>query len=92
MSRRQFDHNPEAVTKARDAAGLTKYALAKQLGCARSLITEIEGGTRNANPDLLERIAKVLACPASELEATDEAGGQAAETSDVDVPHLRAGQ
>lgn len=83
-----LDHDPEAVTEAREAADVTQYALAKQLGVARSLISEIEKGTRNAKPDLLRRMAAILDCRASELEAK-RAQGPAAAAADVDVRQVR---
>jgi transcriptional regulator with XRE-family HTH domain len=73
-----------AVTKAREDAELTKYRLAKILDCSRSLITEIEKGTRNAAPDLLSRMAAVFGCPVETLQA-----GASAEAADVDMQQVR---
>jgi transcriptional regulator with XRE-family HTH domain len=73
-----------AITKQREDARLTKYRLAKILGCSRSLITEIEGGTRNAAPDLLTRMAAVFGCPVANLQASP-----ATTSADVDVRHMR---
>lgn len=64
-----FNHNPEAVTKARDDAGFSKTELARGLGVSQSLISEIEGGTRNAREDLLERMAEFLSCDVADLRA-----------------------
>lgn len=65
-----LNQDPEAVTEAREARGLTKYRLAKILGYrSRSLFTEIEKGTRNAQPELLRRMAAIFDCPVSQLEA-----------------------
>lgn len=65
---REFNHEPAAVAKARTAADMTMNQLAQQVGCSRSLISEIEGGTRNARPELLQRIADALDCPVADLE------------------------
>lgn len=63
-----FDHEPEAVKYAREQAGLTRAALADAVGCAPSLITEIENGTRNAHPAMIIRLATALNCPRVVLE------------------------
>lgn len=63
-----LDHEPEAVTYARKKAGLTKTALASQLGVSLSLISQIESGDRNANPAMLIRLAEALNCPLVVLE------------------------
>src|SRR4051812_45487037 len=89
--RRTFEHDPEAVTKARNDAGLTKTALAKELGCSLSLVSEIESGTRNARLPLLERMAELLGCETSQLRHKD-ADGQAPPPADVDVRQVRDGE
>ncbi|MEV0660169.1 helix-turn-helix domain-containing protein [Actinomadura luteofluorescens] len=66
-----LNQDPEAVTEARENADLTKTALAKAVGRSLSLISEIEGGTRNAKPDLLESIAAVTGVPVAQLKAQD---------------------
>jgi transcriptional regulator with XRE-family HTH domain len=58
-----LDHEPKAVTYAREQAGLTKTQLAKACGVSLSLMSEIEGGTRNATPDMLNKLAEALNCP-----------------------------
>lgn len=63
-----LDHEPEAVTYARERAGLTKTDLAVQLGVSLSLISEIEAGTRNATHRLQRRMAQVLNCPVVVLQ------------------------
>lgn len=82
---RKFNHDPRAVTRHRSDAKLTKTALAQRLGCSLSLVSEIEGGTRNAQPDLLERMAKIFDCPVSALQPRRTAE----EAGDVDVPRVR---
>ncbi|MEV7871450.1 helix-turn-helix transcriptional regulator [Streptomyces sp. NPDC088124] len=63
-----LDHEPEAVTYARKKAGLTKTELADALGVSVSLVSEIEGGTRNCTPAIQRRMAAVLNCPIVVLE------------------------
>jgi transcriptional regulator with XRE-family HTH domain len=63
-----LDHEPEAVTYAREQAGLTKTHLAEACGVVVSLISEIESGTRNATPAMLNKLAKALNCPRVVLE------------------------
>lgn len=64
-----LDHAPEGVTYARQKAGLTKQALAEELGISKQLLGDIEAGRRNANPDLLRRMAGLLHCPLVVLQA-----------------------
>ena len=68
-----FDHEPEAVVWARKAKGWTQAALATAAGIAPSHMCEIENGTRNAPPHLLNRIAEALNCPVSVLERKRQA-------------------
>lgn len=63
-----FDHEPEAVAWARGAKGWTQAALAQEIGISPSHMSEIEGGTRNAPPHLLIKLAQALNCPVSVLE------------------------
>jgi transcriptional regulator with XRE-family HTH domain len=63
-----LDHEPEAVTYAREMAGLTKTQLAKACSVSVSLISEIELGTRNATPAMLNRLTRALNCPRVVLE------------------------
>ena len=63
-----LDHEPAAVTYAREQAGLTKTALAGRCEVSVSLISEIESGTRNATPTMLNKLAAVLNCPRVVLE------------------------
>jgi transcriptional regulator with XRE-family HTH domain len=79
-----LNHEPQAVTWARERSGLTKTELGKRVGVGVSHISEIEKGTRNAPPPLLLKIAQELNCPVVFLErkrdatpAQDEAAGQA---------------
>lgn len=63
-----LQHEPEAVIFARERAGLSQAQLAEMTGVARSLITRIESGTRNASPAMIRRIAEALNCPVVILE------------------------
>lgn len=63
-----LDHEPDAVVYARKQAGLTQQQLADLCGVSRSLITEIEAGTRNATPALIRTLAEKLNCPRVILE------------------------
>ena len=67
-----LDHEPEAVAYARRNAGLSQQQLADMCGVTRSLITEIENGTRNATPAMILKLAKALNCPKVVLERKRE--------------------
>jgi transcriptional regulator with XRE-family HTH domain len=67
-----LDHEPAAVTYARERAGLTKTQLAAACGVSLSLISEIEGGTRNATPAMIGKLAQALNCPRVVLERKRE--------------------
>jgi transcriptional regulator with XRE-family HTH domain len=64
-----LNHEPEAVTYARENAGLTKRELAKACGFSEQLMGEIESGRRNATPAKLRLIAAALNCPIVVLQA-----------------------
>jgi transcriptional regulator with XRE-family HTH domain len=84
MTKPEFNQDPRAVTRARTKAKMAKVDLARAVGCSRSLITEIEGGTRNAREELLAAMAKVLDVPVEQLrrKRPGEPGRQAAQTGD----------
>jgi transcriptional regulator with XRE-family HTH domain len=63
-----LDHEPEAVTWAREQAGLTRAQVAAMLGVSAGLISEIEKGTRNAPPARIKQLAEALNCPRVVLE------------------------
>ena len=77
----RLHQEPEAVTWAREKAGLTKRALADTIGISEQLMGEIESGWRSATPANLIKIAAALNCPLVVLErkrvATDAEGGEA---------------
>lgn len=68
----KLHHDPKAIEQARENAGLSKRALADRLGCAESLIGEIERGTRNCTPARLRSMARVLGCQVADLRAKEE--------------------
>lgn len=63
-----LDHEPEAVAYALEQSGLTMTQLAGACGVSVSLISEIIGGTRNATPVMIGKLAKALNCPRVVLE------------------------
>lgn len=65
---RRLHQEPEAVTWAREKAGLTKRALADLVGISEQLMGEIESGWRSATPVNLRKIADALNCPLVALE------------------------
>lgn len=67
-----LDHEPEAVTYAREKAGLTRAALADRCGVSLSLISQIESGKRNATPTMLQKLAEAMNCPIVVLERKRE--------------------
>lgn len=86
---RQLNHDPQAITRHRENVGLTRTALADQIGCSVSLVSEIERGTRNARDYLLERMAAVFGCPISRLQSESRRRRAAAAAADGAVPELR---
>ena len=68
LPKEPLDHEPEAVTYAREQAGLTKTQLAQMCDVSLSLISEIESGTRNATPTMIIKLAEALNCPRVVLE------------------------
>lgn len=82
-----LDHEPEAVAYARRNSGLTQEQLAEACGVTRSLITEIENGTRNATPTMIGKLAYALNCPRVILERKREP--EAAPAADVAVPGVQ---
>ncbi|KUN37759.1 DNA-binding protein [Streptomyces longwoodensis] len=63
-----FHHSPKAVTDARENAGLTQKALAEAVGISVSLLCDIEAGRRNATPERLRSMARVLGCSVADLQ------------------------
>ncbi|WP_328917141.1 MULTISPECIES: helix-turn-helix domain-containing protein [unclassified Streptomyces] len=75
---RVLHQEPAAVTWAREKAGLTKRALARQVGISAVLMGEIESGWRNATPANLAKIAEALNCPIVVLERKHVHAGKTA--------------
>ena len=63
-----FARSTEAVTWAREQAGLTRAQVAEKLGVTAGLISEIEKGTRNAPPARIRQLAEIFNCPKVVLE------------------------
>ena len=63
-----LDHDPEALQYALDKSGLTQKEFASAIGKSQSLVSEMLRGTRNAKPDVIQRMASVLNCPVVVLE------------------------
>lgn len=76
----RLHQEPEAVTWARQKAGLTKRALADQVGISEQLMGEIESGWRSATPANLIKIAAALNCPLVVLERKHPAATSPAPT------------
>lgn len=64
----ELDHEPEAVTYARNNAGLKQADAAIQLGISPPYLSQIEKGIRNAGPALLNKMSQVYNCPRVVLE------------------------
>lgn len=67
-----LDHEPAAVTYAREQAGLTKRELARRAGISEQLMGRIENGSRNATPETILKLAQALNCPRVVLERKRE--------------------
>ena len=87
--KRPLDHQPEAVTYAREQAGLTQTQLAEMCGVTRSLICEIEAGTRNATPAMIRKLAAALNCPRVILERKREPEASPTTAETVPEPEVR---
>lgn len=70
--KKPLNQEPEAVTYAREKAGLTKRELAERCGISEQLMGEIESGWRNAKPENLLKIAEACNCPIVVLERKRE--------------------
>lgn len=73
---------------ARKKSGLTQTQLAERAGMSRTLVVEIEGGTRNATDENLIKLAEAMNCPVVVLERKREAA-PATETGPGDVRPVR---
>jgi transcriptional regulator with XRE-family HTH domain len=67
---RQLNHQPEVVSAAREAAGLTQAELGHKVGCKKSLISEIETGSRNCTPRRLYAIADALGVDIADIASS----------------------
>ena len=69
---RRLRQLPEAVTYAREQAGLKQVELARRVGISYQLMSDIERGYRSATDETLNRLAEALNCPRIILEAKRE--------------------
>lgn len=63
-----LDHDPDALQYALDKSGLKQKDFAEQIGKSPSLVSEMLRGTRNATPEVIQKMAEVLNCPVVVLE------------------------
>ncbi|MGC3954599.1 MAG: helix-turn-helix transcriptional regulator [Propionicimonas sp.] len=63
-----LDHDPEALQWALDKSGMKQKDFADAIGKSQSLVSEMLRGTRNATPEVIQRMAEVLNCPRTVLE------------------------
>jgi len=83
----RLNHEPDVVRWAREKAGLTQTQLAERAEIARTLLVEIEAGTRNATPANLIKLAEALNCPVVALERKRESTPP--EASARELPEVR---
>lgn len=67
-----LNHEPEAVTFARDKAGLSQAQLAEMCGWSFQLQCDIEAGRRNADGEKLLAIAEATNTPVVFMERRRE--------------------
>lgn len=60
------------VKMIREATGLTQKALAEAASISAPFLHDLENGNRNARPETLARIAKVLGCTVEDLKDREE--------------------
>jgi transcriptional regulator with XRE-family HTH domain len=75
----RLNQEPEAVTFARQRAGLSQGQLAELIGVSRQMMSDIELGWRSATPERLLAIARALNCPVVFLERKRDIGKPSAE-------------
>lgn len=57
---RPLNHKPTAIREAREARGMTQAELGALIGRSHNYVSQIEGGDRDARPELLQSIATAL--------------------------------
>jgi XRE family transcriptional regulator, regulator of sulfur utilization len=65
--------NRDALRAIRERSGLSKAALARQVGVDRTLISRLESGERPATPDVMKKLADGLHVPITALMGSGEA-------------------
>lgn len=63
-----LDHDPEALQWALDKSGMKQKDFAEAIGKSPSLVSEMLKGTRNATPEVIQKMAEALNCPVVVLE------------------------
>jgi transcriptional regulator with XRE-family HTH domain len=68
--------NGVALRVIRERSGLSQAELARRGNFSQGYISELEKGTKNPSPAMVQRLAEVLAIPLAALvgDAPDEAG------------------
>ena len=77
--------DPARLTQARRLAGLTKVAVAIELGVSAAAVGQYEAGTATPRPDHLRRLADVLEVPLGFLSA-----GRPHARLDASTAHFRS--
>jgi len=88
----RLNQEPSAVRWARKRSGLTQTQLAERAGVSRTLVVEIEGGTRSATDGNLIKLAEAMNCPVVVLERKRESEAAPAPVSPVLGSGLRSAE
>lgn len=70
---RPLNQDPAKVRRRRVAAGLSLTALSERMGRSVGHLSEIEGGTRSASPELLAELAAALGREITDLMPDEDA-------------------
>ena len=68
-------HIGQQIIEARQAAGVGRYTLARELGISAHTMIKIEESGWTARPQILQQIADLLGCELRITFAPDTAGG-----------------
>lgn len=77
--------NPRMITLAREAVGLTQNGLAHEAGISQSLISKIEHGLEDPQPEVLKHFAHACAVPVAFFSQQEELLGEGL----VDIFHKK---
>jgi len=83
MTARKYQPTPTGtrIRKFRQQAGLTQEQLAKKMGSAQAIISDIERGKLRAHAELIAKFAKALGVSADELVGLKKTNNAPAPTS-----------